>query len=63
MSGPLHNSLLRPKGTLTQDIPGVAEQVRRWRAMRMSWAAIARALGRAEPTVRAEFDPEWRGRA
>ncbi len=31
-------------------------RVERWRRQRMSWAAIARNLGRSEPDVRREFD-------
>lgn len=33
-----------------------------WRRQRMSWAAIARNLGRSEPDVRREFaDPQTQG--
>jgi hypothetical protein len=60
--GPSRNRLDPPRGKLTRDCAGTADQVARWRAQRMSWTAIARALGRGEPAVRREFDPQWSGR-
>jgi len=37
----------------------VAARIVQWRRMRMSWSAIARALGVAEPDVRRLHDPSW----
>ena len=39
--------------------PEVVARVQRWRAQRMSWANIARALGVAEADVRKHHDPSW----
>lgn len=35
-------------------------EVRRLRRARMGWDAVARALGRPTPDVRAACDPTWR---
>lgn len=37
----------------------LAEQVARWRGQGMSWDAVARALRRSGPDVRAAFDPAY----
>ena len=49
------------KGRMGNPDDGTRDQVAAWRRMRMSWAAIARSLGRSEPDVRKAFDPEWQG--
>jgi hypothetical protein len=56
-----HHALNRPRREVHQD-PAVGDQVAAWRRQRMSWAAIARALGRPEAATRAAFDPDWKGR-
>lgn len=63
MAGETHNPLHGHKGSLQDADPTVGAQVERWRAQRMSWPAIARALGRSEPDTHAAFDPDWKGRA
>ncbi|MDP3853168.1 hypothetical protein [Phenylobacterium sp.] len=44
------------KGELTAEELALAAA---WRAQRMSWGAVARALGRSEPDVRRECDAAW----
>ena len=44
-----------PKGMMIVDDETNA-RVAKWRRQRMSWADIARNLGRAEPDVRRAFD-------
>jgi hypothetical protein len=34
-------------------------EVRRLRGLRMGWDAVARAIGRSTPAVRAACDPTW----
>lgn len=41
--------------------PEELAEAARLRRLRMSWAAVARALGRAEPDVRAACDPAAAG--
>lgn len=57
------DKMLGAKGPTADADAGERQQVRQWRALRMSWSAIARNLGRAEPDVRKAHDPDWRGPA
>lgn len=53
------DSMCRPARATDLTGEDVAARIVQWRRMRMSWSAIARALGVAEPDVRRLHDPSW----